>query len=141
MDYDSFFYSAPNKKISDLKPGDKNLDMKVILVNLISRNSIKKDFRITQFLVADPSGSIFCNFFDDTGDNLNEGDIIFLKTSYASIFKNNLILYASKPGIGQVIKMGEFFMSFSEIPNMSLVPWRKERDEKGLDIYVLDIQK
>ncbi len=137
--YESYYYLVPNKKVSDIKPGDKNIDIKLILVNLRERNLLKKDLKITQFHVADHSGSIFCNFFDDVGDILNEGDIIFLKGAYASIFKNNLILYTSKPGMGQIIKFGEFFMNYSEIPNISLVRWKKEKDEKtGLDIFVLD---
>jgi hypothetical protein len=127
-----------NKKISDLRPFDKNIDIKVILLQLISRSKLKSEVKITTFLVADHSGSIHCNFFEDVGDILSEGDIIFIKSGYATIFKNNLILYTSKPGLGQIIKIGEYFMTFSEIPNMSVVPWRKEKDERGNEIYVID---
>lgn len=130
---------VPNKRVCDLKPGDKNIEIKVILITQISRNKLKSDTKITQFLVADNTGSILCNFFDETGDLLNEGDIIFLKGAYASIFKGKLILYASKLGSGQVIKVGEFFMTFSETPNLSSLMWKKERDEKtGLDVFVVD---
>jgi hypothetical protein len=127
-----------NKKIIDIKPYDKNIDIKIIMLQLISKNKLKNEVTITQFQVADYSGSIYCNFFDDVGDRLNEGDILFLKSAYATIFKNNLILYTSKPGLGQIIKIGEYFMIFTEIPNMSLVPWRKEKDERGNEIYVVD---
>ncbi len=109
-----------NKKIADIKPGDKNIDIKIILLQFISKNKLKNDQKITQYLVADNSGSIFCNFFDDVGDFLNEGDILFLKTAYATKFKNTLILYTSKPGMGKVYKLGEFFMTFNENPNMSM---------------------
>ncbi len=111
---------VPNKKICDLNPGDKNIDIKIILLQLISKNKLKNDLKITQYLVADNSGSILCNFFDDVGDSFNEGDILFLKSAYATKFKNNLILYTSKPGMGRIFKLGEFFMTFTETPNMSL---------------------
>lgn len=126
-----------NKRICDIKPFDKNLDMQVILISLVSKNKLKNESKITQFLVGDSSGSILCNFFDDTGDKLNEGDIIFLKGSYASIFKNKLILYTGKPGFGQVIKIGEFFMTYSELPNLSNISWRKDKDPRtGYEIFV-----
>lgn len=130
---------VPNKKISDLRPGDKNVDVKIILVNRGTQRKLKSDVKITQFQVSDQSGSILCNFFDETGSGLSEGDILFLKTAYASIFKNQMILYTSKPGYGQVIKLGEFFMTFSDTPNMSLIPWKKERDDKtGQEKFVID---
>jgi hypothetical protein len=127
-----------NKKIIDIKPYDKNIDIKVIVIGLVSRNKLKSDITITTFHVADYSGSIHCNFFEDVGEIINEGDILFLRSAYATIFKNNLILYTSKPGLGQIIKLGEYFMLYAEVPNMSTVPWRKETDERGQEIYVID---
>jgi len=115
----SDFNFVSNKRVSDIKAGDKNIEIKVIVISQISRNKLKSDTKITQFLVADNYGSILCNFFDETGDKLNEGDIIFLKGSYASLFKNRLILYSSKLGFGQVFKIGEFFMTYNENPYMS----------------------
>jgi hypothetical protein len=137
MDQESNFTS--NKRIIDIKPGDKNIDIKLLILNKLSSNKLKSDAKITQFLVADHTGSIHCNFFDEIGDKLNEGDIIFLKCGYASVFKNQLILYASKLSFGQLIKIGEFFMTYTEQPNMSLFTWHKEKDEKtGLDVFVKD---
>jgi hypothetical protein len=137
MDLNTEINLTPNKSIANIKPGDKNLDLQVILISQVSKNKLKSESTITQFLVGDQTGSILCNFFDKTGDVLNEGDIIHLKCCYASIFKNKLILYTGKPGFGQVIKIGEFFMSYSEEPNLSNVFWKLERDERtGYDIYV-----
>ena len=128
-----------NKQIGEIKPGDKNLNIRGIIVTQISKNTLKNEQKIRQLLVADCSGSIHCNFFDEVGERLNEGDIIFLKNSYASVFKNNLILYANKPGYGQVIKLGEYFMTYNEMPNLSIASWRKIVDEKsGLITYALD---
>lgn len=129
----------PNKRIIELKPGDKNLDLCFILVQLKSRNKLKNDLKITQFLVADESGSILCNFFDDVGLKLQEGDIIFLKGCYASVFKGHLILYASRPGYGQVIKMGEFFMIYNDSINLSERNWLEIEDEKtGMKSFRLE---
>jgi hypothetical protein len=127
-----------NKKICDIKPYDKNIDIKILVLQLLSRNKSKNDIKITTFLVADYSGSINCNFFEDVGEMINEGDILFLKSAYASIFKNNLILYTSRPGFGQIIKLGEYFMLYTEIPNLSVVNWRREIDERGQETYVVD---
>ncbi len=128
-----------NKRIADIKPGDKNLDIQVILLSLVSRNKLKNESKLSQFLIADNSGSILCNFFDEAGELINEGDIVYLKSCYASIFKSKLVLYCARPGYGQVVKTGYFFMTFSEQPNMSEFMWMREKDERtGLDVYIQD---
>jgi hypothetical protein len=128
-----------NKQIAEIKPGDKNLDIRGIIVCQISKNTLKNEQKIRQLLLADSTGSIHCNFFDEVGEKLNEGDVIFLKNAYASVFKNNLILYANKPGYGQVVKVGEYFMTYNEQPNLSIASWRKIIDEKSALIsYVLE---
>ena len=137
-----------NKYIKDLKPGDKNLDMKFILIDKRQKTKTKNDSVIQQYLVADETGSVLCNFFDDFGNFINDGDICLIKNGYASLFKNNLILYASnisiiiaRTGTGQVVKIDEFFFNFSEQPNMSLVPWKRAKDDKGNESYVRDYEK
>ena len=128
-----------NKQIGEIKPGDKNLDIRGIIVCQISKNTLKNEQKIRQVLIADMTGSIHCNFFDEVGEKLNEGDVIFLKNAYASVFKNNLILYANKPGYGQVVKVGEYFMIYNEQPNLSIASWKKIIDDKsGLISYALD---
>lgn len=127
-----------NKKVANMIPGDKNIDICLILINLNSRNKIQ-DTTITQFIGADDSGSLWVNIYGEPGMQLKEGDIIFLKGAYTSLFKDNMILYAAKPGYGKLFKIGEFFMLFKEMPNMSLYAWKKERSEKtGLDVYIID---
>jgi len=84
-----------NKNICELNPGDKNLDLKVMLIQQTAKNRLKES-KLTQFLVADHSGSILCNFYDEWGDKVKEGDILFLKGAYVSVFKNDMILYTSR---------------------------------------------
>jgi hypothetical protein len=98
-----------------------------------------QDTIITQFIGADHSGCIWVNIYGDPGLKLKEGDIIYMKGAYTTLFRDNMILYAAKTEYGKLVKLGEFFMPFQDTPNMSLLTWRKERNEKtGLDIYTLD---
>ena len=107
------------KKVIDIHPGDKNIDLVVILITYITKTKLTNDKQITQYQVGDDTGSILCNFYDDVGDKINEGDILILKGSYATVFKNHLVLYTAKPGFGSITKINEFFMTFSEYPNLS----------------------
>ena len=109
----------PNKKIKDIKKGDKNINIIVILIEYLSKTSVKNGKYITHYLIADETGSIQCNFFDEIGDKIQEGDILYITGAYASLFKHHLVLYNAKPGFGQVGKIDEFFMSFSKTPNLS----------------------
>lgn len=84
-----------NKTICELNPGDKNLDLKIMLIHQATKNKLKET-KLTQFLAADQTGSILCNFFDEWGDKVKEGDILFLKSAYVSVYKNNMILYSSR---------------------------------------------
>ena len=108
-----------NKKIIDIHPGDKGIDIIIILIEYLNKTTIKNGSHITQYLVGDDTGCIQCNFYDDIGDIVQEGDILFLSGAYASIFKQHLILYTAKFGLGKIIKLNEFFMTFSKIPNLS----------------------
>ena len=108
-----------NKKIKDIHPGDKGIDITIILIEFLNKTTIKNGSHITQYLVGDNTGCIYCNFYDEIGDIVQEGDILFLSGAYASIFKQHLILYTAKFGLGKIIKLNEFFMTFSKIPNLS----------------------
>ncbi|XP_076871410.1 nucleic acid binding protein 1b isoform X3 [Brachyhypopomus gauderio] len=68
-------------------------------------------------MVADKSGSITLCVWDEVGALLQPGDIIRLTHGYASLFKGCLTLYIGRTGDLQ--KIGEFCMVFSEVPNFS----------------------
>ncbi len=108
-----------NKNISDIHPGDKGIDITIILIEYKNKTTIKNGSHITQYLVGDNTGCINCNFYDEIGDIVQEGDILFLSGAYATIFKQHLILYTAKYGLGRIIKLNEFFMTFSKKPNLS----------------------
>ncbi|XP_051985693.1 nucleic acid binding protein 1b [Xyrauchen texanus] len=67
--------------------------------------------------VADRTGSITISVWDEVGSLIQPGDIIRLSRGYASLFKGCLTLYIGRTGDLQ--KIGEFCMVFSEVPNFS----------------------
>jgi len=125
------------KSIVQLVPNDKNLNLTFLLVEKKHPVRLKRDSVIYPFLVADNTGSIVCNFFDEIGEQLKESDIINVQNAYASLYKNQMSLYPAKAGVGKTMKVGEFFMLYNTEPNMSSFVWKVEKDEKtGLDVFV-----
>ena len=108
-----------NKKVIDIKSGDKNIDIKVILIKLLGTYNLKNGKKIVTFLVGDETGSIYCNFFDNVSIFIKEGDILYITGAYSSIFDNRVVLYQPKIGFGHVTKIGEFYFSFLLKPNIS----------------------
>ncbi|XP_028809763.1 nucleic acid binding protein 1b isoform X1 [Denticeps clupeoides] len=77
----------------------------------------KDGHEIRSCKVADRSGSITISVWDDVGPLIQPGDIIRLTKGYASLWKGCLTLYTGRAGDLQ--KIGEFCMVFSEVPNFS----------------------
>ena len=107
-----------NKKVQEIKKGDKNIDIQVILIKLLDVHKIKNG-TITTFLVGDETGSIHCNFFDNVSQYIKEGDILYITGAYSTLFNNQIVLYQPKKDYGLVIKNDEFFFPFSLKPNIS----------------------
>jgi len=108
-----------NKKVGEIKNGDKNIDIQVILIKCLGKHDLKNGGTITTFLVADDTGSISCNFFDNVSNYIKEGDVLFITGAYSSLYNNHIVLYQPKIGYGLVTKINEFFFSFSLKPNIS----------------------
>ncbi len=53
--------------IINLKPRDKNLELKVIILEEVERISTKQKNTIYKYLVADRTGSMYANFYDVEG--------------------------------------------------------------------------
>jgi hypothetical protein len=115
------------KGIKEIKPFDKNIDIRVILLESRGVFPLKNTSTMTQFLVADSTASIFCNFYGEDYTHLQPGDILLISNAYASLYKDNLVLYCSKGG--HAIKIGDFFMTYVDMPNMSLVEWEKNGEQ------------
>ena len=108
-----------NKKVKDINDGDKNINIQVILIKLLDKHNIKNGGCITTFLVADETGSINCNFFDNVSKFIKEGDILYITGAYSSLYDNHIVLYQPKINYGFVIKINEFFFQFASKPNIS----------------------
>lgn len=67
--------------------------------------------------VADKTGSVTISVWDELGGLIQPGDIIRLTKGYASLWKGCLTLYTGRGGDLQ--KIGEFCMVYSEVPNFS----------------------
>ncbi|XP_057850462.1 uncharacterized protein LOC131060985 [Cryptomeria japonica] len=82
-------------------------------------------------LVADQSASVHFQLWGNECDAFQPGDIIHLTNGIFSYHKANLVLRAGKKGRAQ--KIGEFIMTFVEMPNMSELRWvRDPSDQKRL---------
>ena len=126
---------APNK-IGELRPGLKNLDLKVIVVSKDRAKELKSGDTLTQCLIADATGTIKCNFYGEVGDSLRCGDIAYLMSAFTGVYGGRMVLYQSSKG--GVYRLRDFFLSFNcqTVPNMSEQEWLREVDSKtGKDFF------
>ncbi|KAG1714935.1 SOSS complex subunit B1 [Nymphon striatum] len=103
--------------IRDLKPGVKNVNMTFIILDIGRVNTTKEGHEVRTCKIADRTGSINLSLWDEPGNYLQTGDICRLTKGYASIWKTCLTLYCGKGG--EIMKVGEFCLTFTEIPNLS----------------------
>ncbi|KAJ8252804.1 hypothetical protein GJAV_G00205810 [Gymnothorax javanicus] len=103
--------------IKDVKPGQKNLNIIFIVLEIGRVTKTKDGHEVRSCKVADKSGSITISVWDELGGLIQPGDIIRLTRGYASIWKGCLTLYTGRGGDLQ--KIGEFCMVYSEVPNFS----------------------
>lgn len=103
--------------IRDLKPGMKNLSIIFIVLEIGRPNMTKEGHEVRTCRVADRSGSINVSVWDEPGTCIQQGDICKLTKGYASLWKGCLTLYTGKGG--DIQKIGEFCLPFSETPFMS----------------------
>ena len=131
-DYSKILTGPLTHTVSSITPNDKNIEIRLILIEKLGSINLKSGDIIHQFQAADLTGSIKCNFFGDYGQNLKVCDIVFVSGVYATLYKEQtLTLYTGKRS--KVYKIGEFFMPFIEEPNMSDTVW--ERDSSGTYTY------
>ncbi|XP_074595171.1 SOSS complex subunit B2 [Brevipalpus obovatus] len=103
--------------VRDLKPGLKNINIQFIVLEIGNTSMTKDGHRVRTFKVADKTGSINLSVWDEPGNLIQPGDICKITKGYASIWKGSLTLYSGKGG--EIQKVSEFCMGFSEMPNMS----------------------
>ncbi|XP_053576742.1 SOSS complex subunit B1-like [Bombina bombina] len=103
--------------VKDVKPGLKNLNVLFIVLETGRVTKTKDGHEVRTCKVADKTGSINISVWDDVGTLIQPGDITRLTKGYASVFKGCLTLYTGRGGDLQ--KIGEFCMVYSEVPNFS----------------------
>lgn len=103
--------------IRDLKPSMKNLSMIFIVLEMGLPNKTKKGHEVRTCKVADKTGCINISLWNEIGQILQPGDICKLNKGYTGLWKGCLTLYTGEKG--EVFKIGEFCLVFTEIPNMS----------------------
>ncbi|XP_056591341.1 SOSS complex subunit B1-A isoform X1 [Triplophysa dalaica] len=103
--------------VKDIKPGLKNLNINFIVLETGRVTKTKDGHEVRTCKVADKTGSISISVWDEVGGLIQAGDIIRLTKGYASVFKGCLTLYTGRGG--ELQKIGEFCMVYSEVPNFS----------------------
>ncbi|KAK6165511.1 hypothetical protein SNE40_022428 [Patella caerulea] len=103
--------------IKDLRPGLKNINIMFIVLEIAKPTRTKDGHEVRSCKVSDKTGCVNISLWDELGEALQTGDICRLTKGYANVWKGSLTLYSSK--FGDIVKLGEFCMQFSETPNMS----------------------
>jgi len=114
--------------IKDLSPGMKGLLMRCIVLERGTPISTSNG-NITNFLVADGTGSVNLALYEDSASDLEISDIIEIQNGTTRIHKKQLHLGLSnrdkvKAGATSTLTcVDRFCMNFVEHPNMSLLSW------------------
>lgn len=95
----------------------KNLNVVFIVLEIGRVTKTKDGHEVRSCKVADKTGSITISVWDEIGGLIQPGDIIRLTRGYASMWKGCLTLYTGRGG--ELQKIGEFCMVYSEVPNFS----------------------
>lgn len=106
-------------KIQDFKP---NNIVNSIFIVLEKNQPVKtKEHMIHHFLISDETGCIQLSLWDEFGEGVQLGDILFIKNGRCTLWTNNLELQKGRKGVIQ--KIGEFTMQFNETKNISNFEW------------------
>ena len=111
-------------KVSGLRPGQKGLNAVFILLARIGRVVQSAHTSPVQiWLAADETGSVHLALYDQHASPAayDEGDILRLCGGYCSLYQGHLRLYVGTGG--QLRRIGDFTMRYTESPNISSRPW------------------
>ncbi|KAM6945351.1 SOSS complex subunit B2-like [Aplochiton taeniatus] len=103
--------------IRDIQSGSKNINVIFIVLEIGRVSKLKDGHVVRSCKVADNSGSITLSVWDDVGALIQTGDILRVTRGYAALWNGCLTLYTGRGG--ELHKLGEFCMVFSEVPNFS----------------------
>lgn len=103
--------------IKDIRPGQKNLNVVFIILEVGHPTITKESREVRTLKVADHTACMNVSIWDEPGQLLVPGDIVRLTKGYASMWRQCLTLYSGKSG--DIQKIGEFCMVINEQLNMS----------------------
>ncbi len=95
--------SYERTKVSSLKPGLRNLNMTVKIVNIGASRTVSsrrggKGHLVAEALVGDETGSVILTLWDEQIKKFKAGDTVEIENGYTTIFKGSLRLNTGKTG-------------------------------------------
>ena len=121
-------------KIEELTPQTRsiNLTVKVISINPVRDVTSQRDgssHRVTEALVADETGSVLLTLWDDTIDEVSEGDIYDVRNGYIRLFRGSMQLNTGR--YGSLTPSDEVIDETNEENNMSDRQYEEEQRSYG----------
>ena len=95
--------SSGSTKVNSLKPGLRNLNMTVKIVNIGASRTIVprrggRGHLVAEALVGDETGVVILTLWDDQIKKFKAGDTIEIEDGYTTVFKGSLRLNIGKSG-------------------------------------------
>ena len=77
-----------------MKPGHKNVDIKVIVLSKdATKRELKNKDTLYRCVITDNTARIDCNLFGEIGESVKPGDILYIIGAYVGIFNFRMVLY------------------------------------------------
>lgn len=97
-------FELKEMKISELSPFDRQLQVKFVIIekatprNITSKKT-NEEHTLADIIVGDETGTIILTLWDDTINQVSEGETYVVKNAYVNVFQQHLRLALGKRGI------------------------------------------
>jgi replication factor A1 len=121
-------------KVEELTPRSRSINMtvKVISINPVREVTSRRDgssHQVTEALVADETGAVLLTLWDDTIEEVSEGDIYDVRNGYVNLFRGSMRLNTGR--FGSLTPSEEVIDETNEENNMSERQYEQERRSYG----------
>jgi replication factor A1 len=121
-------------KVEELTPQSRRINMtvKVISINPTRDVTSRRDdtsHRVTEALVADETGSVLLTLWDDTIDEVSEGDVYDIRNGYVRLFRGSMRVNTGR--FGSLTPSDEVIDETNVENNMSDRQYEEERRSYG----------
>ncbi|KAI8910816.1 hypothetical protein EDD86DRAFT_126734 [Gorgonomyces haynaldii] len=113
-----------NLTIADLKPGQKNLAMQVIVID----KKIDSSMRDMMFLVGDVSGCVILMLQGQMYSKLEPGDCLMLRNASAILKDDRLVLWMDRD-TGKLTRFAEDMIAYVPKPIISHFLWVQQDND------------